>query len=110
MRKLCLTLQFFFTTTLASAGSHELEISLQNCYYAKKFAEIVIEKRKVLRPLSYYEQIDFASPAAMEIIIEAYETDLTEPKFSDGWFKKCQEISCSGFWSDLEKATKLVSD
>jgi hypothetical protein len=46
----------------------------------------------------------------MEIIIEAYETDLTEPKFSDGWFKKCQEISCSGFWADLEKATKLVSD
>ena len=110
MKKLCLTLQFFLTTTLASSGSHELEISLQNCYYAKKFAEIVIEKRKVLRPLSYYEQIDFASPAAMEIIIEAYETDLTEPKFSDGWFKKCQEISCSGFWADLEKATKLVSD
>ena len=110
MRKLCLTLQFLFTTTLASAGSHELEISLQNCYYAKKFAEIVIEKRKVLRPLSYYEQIDFASPAAMEIIIEAYETDLAEPEFSDGWFKKCEEISCSGFWADLEKATKLVSD
>ena len=110
MRTLCLTLHFFLTTTLASAGSHELEISLQNCYYAKKFAEIVIEKRKVLRPLSYYEQIDFASPAAMEIIIEAYETDLTEPEFSDGWFKKCQEISCSGFWADLEKATKLVSD
>ena len=110
MKKLWLTLQFFLTTTLASAGSHELEISLQNCYYAKKFAEIVIEKRKVFRPLSYYEQIDFASPAALEIIIEAYETDLTEPEFSDGWFKKCQEISCSGFWSDLEKATKLVSD
>ena len=60
--------------------------------------------------MTYYEQIDFASPAAMEIIIEAYETDLTEPEFSNGWLKKCQEISCSGFWADLEKATKLVSD
>ena len=110
MRKLCLTLQFLFTTTLASAGSHELEISLQNCYYAKKFAEIVIEKRKVLRPLSYYEQIDFASPVAMEIVLEAYHRSLLKPGFSDTWFKKCQEISCSGFWANLETAIKLISD
>jgi|TARA_B100001094_G_C17826789_1_gene621249 hypothetical protein len=108
--KFFIILQFFLTVSIVSAESHKLEVAIENCYYAKKFAEIVIEKRKVLRPLTYYEQIDFASPAAMEIIIEAYETDLTEPKFSDGWFKKCQEISCSGFWADLEKATKLVSD
>tara|TARA_Y100000385_G_C13029592_1_gene610120 strand:- start:538 stop:870 length:333 start_codon:yes stop_codon:yes gene_type:complete len=110
VRKLCLTLQFFLTTTLASAGSHELEISLQNCYYAKKFAEIVIEKRKFLRPLSYYEQIDFASPVAMEIVSEAYHRGLLKPGFSDEWFKKCQEISCSGFWANLETAIKLISD
>ena len=110
MKKLCLTLQFFFTTTLASAGSHELEISLQNCYYAKKFAEIVVEKRKVLRPLSYYEQIDFASPVAMEIVLEAYDRGLLKPKFSDEWFERCQEISCSEFWANLETAIKLISD
>ena len=110
MKKLCLTLQFFLTTTLASAGSHELEISLQNCYYAKKFAEIVIEKRKVFRPLSYYEQIDFASPVAMEIVLEAYDSGLLKPGFSDEWFEKCQEISCSGFWANLETAIKLISD
>jgi hypothetical protein len=67
-------------------------------------------KRKVLRPLSYYEQIDFVSPVAMEIVLEAYDRGLLEPEFSDEWFKKCQEISCSEFWADLETAIKLVSD
>ena len=110
MKKLYLTLHFFLTSTFASAGSHALEISLQNCYYAKKFAEIVIEKRKVLRPLSYYEQIDLASPVAMEIVLEAYDRDLLKPGFSDEWFKKCQEISCNGFWANLETAIKLISD
>ena len=110
MKKLWLTLQFFLTTTLASAGSHELEISLQNCYYAKKFAEIVIEKRKVFRPLSYYEKIDFASPVAMEIVLEVYDSGLLKPGLSHEWFEKCQEISCSGFWANLETAIKLVSD
>ena len=110
MKKLYLTLHFFLTSTFASAGSHALEISLQNCYYAKKFAKIVMGKRKVLRPLSYYEQIDFVSPVAMEIVLEAYDRGLLEPEFSDEWFKKCQEISCSEFWADLETAIKLVSD
>ena len=110
MRKLCLTLQFLFTTTLASAGSHELEISLQNCYYAKKFAETIIQKRKAYRPISYYERIEFTSPVAMEIVLEAYNTAQKEPEFSDGWFKKCQEISCSEFWADLDVSIRLVSD
>ena len=54
--------------------------------------------------------IDFTSPAAMEIVVEAYNTDQKEYKFSDKWFKKCQEISCNGFWADLDVAIKLVSD
>ena len=92
------------------AGSHELEISLQNCYYAKKFAKTVMEKRKASRPLSYYEQINFTSPAAMEIVLDAYDVGQEEPNFSDHWFKKCIEISCSGFWADLKIALDLVSD
>ena len=67
-------------------------------------------KRKVLRPLSYYEQIDFATPVAMEIVLEAYHISQLKPGFSDTWFKKCQEISCSGFWASLETAIKLISD
>ena len=93
-----------------SAESHELEISIQNCYYVKTFAKKVMEKRKDFRPFSYYEQINFTSPVAMEIVLAAYETTQKEPKFSDGWFEKCQEISCSNFWADLEAALELISN
>ena len=92
------------------AESHKLEISLQNCSFAKKFAKTVMEKRKSLRPLNYYEQIKFTSPVAMEIVLGAYETDAEEPKFSDEWFGKCKEISCSEFWADLKVAIELISD
>ena len=94
----------------ASAGSHELEISLQNCYYAKIFAKTVMEKRKSSRPKAYYEQISFTSPIAMEIVLEAYETDKEEPHFSDEWLNVCQENSCSEFWADLDIAVELVSN
>ena len=57
-------------TTNLDAASHKLEISVQNCSFAKKFAKAVMEKRKSLRPLNYYEQIKFSSPVAMEIISE----------------------------------------
>ena len=92
------------------AGSHELEISLQNCDYAKTFAKTVMEKRKASRPLSYYEQINFTSPVAMEIVLDAYDVGQEEPNFSDHWFKKCIEISCSGFWANLKIALDLISD
>ena len=92
------------------AASHKLEISVQNCSFAKKFAKTVIEKRKSLRPLNYYEQIKFTSPVAMEIILEAYSTDKIEPDFSDEWFETCLEISCDAFWSDLDKAVSLIAD
>ena len=96
--------------TKTRADSHRLEVAIQNCYYVKMFAKTVMEKRKNFRPFTYYENIDFTSPAAMEIVVEAYNTDQKEYKFSDKWFKKCQEISCNGFWADLDVAIKLVSD
>ena len=92
-----------------TAGSHELEISLQNCDYAKAFAKTVMTK-KGSRTLDYYDQVNFTSPVAMEIVLSAYETDAEEPNFSDEWFEKCKEISCSAFWADLKVAIELISD
>ena len=92
------------------AASHKLEISLQNCSFTKKFAKTVMEKRKSLRPLNYYEQIKFTSPVAMEIVLEAYDTDQIEPYFSDEWYERCLEVSCDEFWSDLDKAVTLILD
>ena len=91
------------------AGSHELQISLQNCDYAKAFAKTVM-KKKGSRTLDYYDQVNFTSPVAMEIVFSAYETDVEEPNFSDEWFEKCKEISCSAFWADLKVAIELISD
>jgi len=118
LKYVLLTISFFlgsllltiFTANKLSAGSHKLDISIQNCSYAKKFAKTVQEYREVSRPLSFYEKIDFTSPVAMEIIIEAYQTDEKEPQFSDGWLKRCQEISCNEFWAELDVAIKLISD
>ena len=118
LKYVLLTISFFlgsllltiFTANKLSAGSHKLDISIQNCSYAKKFAKTVQEYRKVSRPLSFYEKIDFTSPVAMEIIIEAYQTNEKEPQFSDGWLKRCQEISCNEFWAELDVAIKLISD
>ena len=92
------------------AGSHKLEISLQNCDYAKTFAKTVIDKRKASRTLEYYGQVNFTSPVAMEIVLNAYETDAEEPSFSDEWFEKCKKISCNAFWADLKVAIELISD
>ena len=118
LKYVLLTISFFLggllltilTANKLSAGSHKLDISIQNCSYAKKFAKTVQEYRKVSRPLSFYEKIDFTSPVAMEIIIEAYQTGEKEPQFSDGWLKRCQEISCNEFWAELDVAIKLISD
>ena len=104
------TLVAVLPTNYASAGSHELDISLQNCDYAKTFAKTVMEKRIASRTLDYYDQVNFTSPVAMEIVLGAYETDAEEPKFSDEWFGKCKEISCSEFWADLKVAIELISD
>ena len=69
-----------------------------------------MEQRKASRPLKYYQQINFTSPVAREIVLEAYETDKEEPGFSDEWFDKCIEISCDAFWADLDIAVDLISD
>ena len=104
------TLVAVFPANNLSAESHKLEISLQNCYYAKIFAKTVMEKIKASRPLKYYQQINFTSPIAREIVLGAYETDKEEPGFSDEWFDKCIEISCDAFWADLDIAVDLISD
>ena len=122
---------FMITLTLASvtlagallpsklhAGSHALELSLESCNHAKAFAKLVLEKRSFAVPLSFYETINFISPAAMEIVFSAYEVDLATGvseqqdavlKFSEEWFQQCIEISCSGFWSDLETSLEKIS-
>ena len=97
-------------TSNLDAASHKLEISVQNCSFAKKFAKAVMEKRKSLRPLNYYEKVKFTSPVAMEIVSKAYSSDKVEPNFSDEWYKACLEVSCDAFWSDLDIAVSLISD
>ena len=79
----------FFPPSKLSAESHKLEIAMKNCQFAKEFAQKVIEKRKAFRPLSFYEKIDFTSPVAMEIVLEAYDTEYTDPEFANDWFEKC---------------------
>ena len=46
----------------------------------------------------------------MEIVLSAYERNVEEPNFSDEWFEKCKEISCSAFWADLKVAIELIMD
>lgn len=118
MRNNLLIISFISVSTLITilpasklwAESHELKISLQNCYFAKTFAKTVIEKRQASRPLTYYEHINFTSPVAMEIVLDAYDVGQEEPNFSDYWIKKCLEISCSGYWANLKIALDLISD
>ena len=59
---------------------------------------------------NFYEEINFTSPVAMEIVLEAYETNKKEPNFSNEWFEKCTEVSCNAFWADLKVAVELISD
>ena len=46
----------------------------------------------------------------MEIVLDAYDVGQEEPNFSDYWFKKCIEISCSGYWANLKIALDLISN
>ena len=112
LTKLFLSFSIIFAVLPANylfAGSHELEISLQNCDYARAFAKTVM-KKKGSRTLDYYDQVNFTSPVAMEIVLSAYETKVEEPNFSDEWFEKCKEISCSAFWANLKVAIELILD
>ena len=102
-----------------TADSHAIEVSMQNCMHAKMFALHVIERRNQNRPIEEYEKMVFESPAALEIIDDAYKTEnLTaksnmrkmEINFSEKWMNQCFEFSCSGFWADLEIALTKIKN
>ena len=107
------------TPTNLKADSHAIEVFMQNCMHAKMFALHVIERRNENRPIKDYEKIVFESPAALEIIDDAYKTEnLTaksnrrkmEINFSEKWMNQCFEFSCSGFWADLEIALAKIKN
>ena len=62
----------------AFSGSHALEISMQNCDYAKQIALTIMKKKNSSRPLNYYQELDSSSPAIMEIVSDAYGIDQAE--------------------------------
>ena len=107
------------TPTNLTANSHEIEVSTQNCMNAKMFALYVIERRNENRPIKDYDKIVFESPAALEIIDDAYKTENLNAKsnrrkmeinFSEKWMNQCFEFSCSGFWADLEIALAKIKN
>ena len=107
------------TPTNLKADSHAIEVSMQNCMHAKMFALHVIERRNENRPIKDYEKIVFESPAALEIIDDAYKTENITAKsntrkmeinFSEKWMNQCFEFSCSGFWADLEIALAKIKN
>ena len=107
------------TPTNLKADSHAIEVSMQNCMHAKMFALHVIERRNENRPIKDYEKIVFESPAALEIIDDAYKTENLNAKsnrrkmeinFSEKWMNHCFEFSCSGFWADLEIALAKIKN
>ena len=107
------------TPTNLKADSHAIEVSMQNCMHAKMFALHVIERRNENRPIKDYEKIVFESPAALEIIDDAYKTENIKAKsnrrkmeinFSEKWMNQCFEFSCSGFWADLEIALAKIKN
>ena len=115
---LSLTIVSVIPTNL-TADSHAIEVSMQNCMHAKMFALYVIERRHENRPIKDYDKIVFESPAALEIIDDAYKTEnLTakssrrkmEINFSEKWMNQCFEFSCSGFWADLEIALAKIKN
>ena len=107
------------TPTNLKADSHAIEVSMQDCMHAKMFALHVIERRNENRPIKDYEKIVFESPAALEIIDDAYKTESLTAKsnrrkmeinFSEKWMNQCFEFSCSGFWADLEIALAKIKN
>ena len=107
------------TPSKSTSESHAIEISMQNCMHAKMFALHVIEKRNENRPITHYRSLTFESPAAMEIIQDAYRNEgLVTPSyketleidFSEKWMNECFEFSCSGFWANLEIALAKIKD
>ena len=94
----------------AFSGSHALEISMQNCDYAKQIALTIMKKKNSSRPINYYQELDFSSPAIMEIVFDAYDINQAEDEFATKWFNICVELSCSDFWIGLDAALIMISD
>ena len=101
----------------AFAGAHALELALETCNNTEAFAKFVIEKRNGARPFSYYDRVELGSPAALEIITDAYESRVMSGfeekrnlalEFSQKWFKQCVALSCSGFLENLEADLQRV--
>ena len=109
----------FIPPSKSTAESHAIEISMQNCMYAKLFALHIIKRRNENIPITYYGSFTFESPAATEIIQDAYRNErLVTPSnketleidFSEKWMNECFEFSCSGFWANLEIALAKIKD
>ena len=98
-----------FVPVKVLAESHALEISIQNCDYAKEFAQTVMEKKNSPRSLNFYNELKFSSPAIMEIVIDAYDTNQAEVEFANKWYENCLEFSCSDFWAGMDAALALIS-
>ena len=103
----------------STAESHAIEISIENCMHAKLFALHIIKRRNENIPITYYGSFTFESPAAMEIIQDAYRNERSvtpsyketlEIDFSEKWMNECFEFSCSGFWANLEIALAKIKD
>ena len=94
----------------AFSGSHALEISMQNCDYAKQIALTIIKKKNSSRPINYYQELVFSSPVIMEIVFDAYDINQAEDEFATKWFDTCAEFSCSDFWIGLDVALTMISD
>ena len=102
-------LNLFFPNKLL-AELHAFEISMHNCDYAQKVAQTVMQKKKSLRTLDYYEEIDLRGPAIWEIVFDAYDVDQGEDEFANKWYKNCLEFSCSDFWVGMDAVLVLISN
>ena len=109
----------FIPPSKSTAESHAIEISMKNCMYAKLFALHIIKSRNENIPITYYGSFTFESPAATEIIQDAYrnerfvtpsDKETLEIDFSEKWMNECFEFSCSGFWANLEIALAKIKD
>jgi hypothetical protein len=86
----------------STAESHAIEISIENCMHAKLFALHIIKRKNENIPITYYGSFTFESPAAMEIIQDAYRNErLVTPSykqtleidFSEKWMNECLSLA-----------------
>ena len=97
-----------FCPTKLFAEAHDLEISIQNCNYAKKVAQTIMKKKSASRLVNYYEKLDFSSLVVMEIVFDAYNIDMPEDDFATKWYNSCVEFGCSDFWSGIDADLSIL--